>query len=61
MDQSLDLIPESILTVINTTFLFDIISNFYSGYYENGIVVEDKLLIAKRYLKKTFIFDIVGN
>lgn len=61
MTEALDLIPESILTVINTTFLFDMISNFFSGYYENGLVVEDKIAIAKRYITGTFIYDVIGN
>ena len=40
--------------------IFDTILKFITGYYENGIIVEDKSLIIHHYIKKGLIFDILS-
>ena len=45
---------------IDALFFSDIIINFFTPYYENGLLVTSKLKIAKRYLKSWFILDLVA-
>ena len=40
--------------------IMDTLSKCITGYYENGVVVEDKVLIIHHYLKTGFIFDILS-
>ena len=40
--------------------IIDTLLKFITGYYENGIIVEDKSLIVHHYLKKGLLFDILS-
>jgi len=40
--------------------IFDTLLKFVTGYYENGVVVEDRGLIIHHYIKKGLVFDIVS-
>jgi len=42
-------------------FLVDIFLNFRRGYYKDGFVVYNSNKIAKHYLKRTFIFDLIAT
>lgn len=46
-------LPEAILIV-------DTLLKFISGFYENGIIVTQKSLIIKHYLKKGLFFDLLA-
>lgn len=38
----------------------DIVRNFNTGYYYKGIVIMDRIKIAKRYAGKLLFFDIIS-
>ena len=40
-------------------FFLDILLNFNIFYYDSGLVIRDRSLIIKRYLKKDFWFDFI--
>lgn len=40
--------------------VFDIILTFNIGVYMEGFIIEDRKQIAKAYLKKNFILDLIG-
>lgn len=46
-------LPEFILII-------DTATKFITGYYENGIIVREKSLIIKHYIKKGLLFDILS-
>lgn len=48
-------------TVVNFSFLIDIIINFFSSYYDKEyVLVEDRKIIAKNYFKSWFLVDIIS-
>lgn len=47
------IIPELMLII-------DTLLKFITGYYENGIVVEDRGLIIHHYLRKGLVFDLIS-
>lgn len=49
----ISLLPEIML-------LIDTVLKFFTGFYENGIIVEEKSIIAHHYLKKGLVFDILS-
>ena len=49
----------SIYKIPIVLFVIDIIVIFNTGYYDFGAIVTDKVLIAKRYLKLKFVFDLI--
>ena len=40
-------------------FFIDIIFGFKTGYYSNGEVIADQMMVAQRYLRKYFIYDAI--
>lgn len=48
----ISLIPELIL-------LTDILLKFITGYYENGVIIQDKQIIFSHYIKKGLLSDII--
>ena len=50
--QFIVLLPELML-------IMDTIMKFFTGYYENGVVVEDKGMIFHHYIKKGLVYDIL--
>jgi len=42
-------------------FLSEILTNFFTGYYDKGILIMNKLMISKAYLKSWFIVDIISS
>jgi hypothetical protein len=42
------------------SFIADIFKEFLVGYYEKGEFISGKLIIAKKFMKQSFIFDIIG-
>ena len=40
--------------------IFDTLLKFVTGYYEDGVVVEDRGLIIDHYIKKGLLFDLVS-
>ena len=47
--------------VIDFIFILDIVFTFYTAYYdEDYLLVEDRLLIAKSYLKSWFLIDLLS-
>jgi hypothetical protein len=48
------------MTIVNISFILDILKELITGYFNKGLIVIDHELIAKRYLKKLFIFDLLS-
>ena len=46
---------------IDIWFLLEMALNFFTGYYQNGIVVMDRKHIALNYIKTWFFPDIVSS
>jgi Cyclic nucleotide-binding domain len=42
-------------------FIVDVILNFNKAFYFKGLLVTDRSLIIKKYLKKTFIIDLISS
>lgn len=52
---------EIIQTVINCYFIADILLSFQTGYYSKGGVIMDRKLIARKYLKRWFLIDLIST
>ena len=46
--------------LVDVWFIADIVLNFRTGYVHEGRLVTDDWLVAKAYLKGSFIFDVRG-
>ena len=46
--------------IIDGLFMIDIIINFFTPYYDEGILIKDKWKIAKNYLKSWFLIDLIA-
>ena len=42
-------------------FLSEIVSNFFTGYYEKGLLVMDLNLICRQYMRTYFTIDLLGS
>lgn len=49
-----------ILIFLGGFLLTDIILKFNTGIYKNQKIINDKKIIAKTYIKSTFIYDLIG-
>jgi Ion transport protein/Cyclic nucleotide-binding domain len=47
-------------TVFEVFILIDIILTFFCAYYQNSVIITDLKSIAKRYLRKRFIWDLIA-
>jgi hypothetical protein len=45
---------------VNISFIFNILKELITGYFNKGFIVLDHELIATRYFKKLFIYDLLG-
>jgi CRP-like cAMP-binding protein len=50
--------PESMFWASTIFFAFDIVLNFLTGYFEDGILIMKQRLICNSYMKSWFILDI---
>lgn len=49
-------------TIIDFAFMFDILVNFLSAYYDDeGNLVKENKTIAKKYLKTWFFVDLLAS
>jgi hypothetical protein len=46
---------------INISFILDIFKELITGYFHKGLIILDHEMIARRYFKKFFIYDILGT
>ena len=46
--------------IFDVFFLADVVLRFFVGYYEKGSLITDRPLISRRYLRSTFIPDILA-
>ena len=53
-----DQVIENVLTVL---FFLDIVLNFFTGFYDKGLEVKNKTLIAKDYIKFWFWIDLMAS
>ena len=51
-------VMENVLTVL---FFLDIVLNFFTGFYDKGLEVKNKSLIAKDYIKFWFWIDLMAS
>ena len=42
-------------------FLIEIFLNFFTAFYDKGVLKIDRSIICKRYLKGWFLFDVISN
>jgi hypothetical protein len=49
------------MSIVNVSFLLDILKELITGYFNKGFIVLDHELIAKRYFKELFIYDFLGT
>lgn len=47
--------------LIDCLFFVDILTNFTTGFYKNGILIKDHQQITKNYLSKWFWIDMVAS
>lgn len=57
---SVDIISFSTFMIINISIIIDMFLSLHTGYYENGGIILDRKKIATRYIKGTFIYDILA-
>lgn len=57
---SISLVSKNALFIINCSFIIDIMISFHTGYYEKGIIIKDKKLIAIKYIKTALLSDVLG-
>lgn len=43
------------------SFLLDILKELITGYFNKGLIESDHILIARRYFKELFIYDLLGT
>ena len=48
-------------TIIDSMFILDLVLNFNTGFYETNVVITDRLLIAKDYLRFWFWIDLISS
>lgn len=53
-------IAELLVLFPELLLILDTIMKFFTGYYENGLVISNKLKIVQHYLKKGLIFDLLS-
>ena len=56
-------VKQALLTVsamLDIFFMFDLLINFRTGFYVEGVLVRDKKLIALRYVKGWLIVDLLA-
>ena len=49
-----------VLYLFDFLYIVDIAVQFFTAYHENGVLVTNRKLIAKSYLKSTFALDIIS-
>ncbi|EDK32040.2 cyclic nucleotide-binding domain protein (macronuclear) [Tetrahymena thermophila SB210] len=59
---SFEAYQDSLLTTnfISTVFALDILLQFRTSYFENGLIISKKSMIVMNYLKGKFIYDFLG-
>ena len=53
-------LSEMIILVPEILLIIDTILKFFTGFYENGVVITDRVEIIRHYLKKGLFFDILS-
>lgn len=59
-EQCIDFIDNELLIIMLVSFFFEILINFNTGFFEKGIVIQQKTRIIKHYLFTSFIPDILA-
>ena len=49
--------------IMDGIFLFDIVFNFFTAYYDqnNNVLITDRRIITKNYLKSWFLIDLLSR
>eukprot|EP00959_Pyramimonas_sp_CCMP1952_P162371 3394914-Pyramimonas_sp.AAC.1 len=42
-------------------FLLDIVLNFFTGYYDRGVIVMDQAMVANKYIRSWLWIDLVAS
>lgn len=58
---SVGLIDMQMLIIINISFIFDMFLSFNTGFYQKGIIVTDRKLIALNYCKGALMTDLLAQ